>query len=123
MPTFNFTTTGGAHFTLHTSASAVTGEALTVRGSVVRGAVFKPSTAADRDALVNYLNGLDYEEHRFKVTFSFPATGTPVYRVEALQQDSGARLNLWVQHEAATLAQHIGVEVDAIKIEIEEVTP
>lgn len=122
MPDFTFTAAGGRPLTMATRDSGVLGGALEARSSFMVGTVFRPATASDRDALVAYLNALEYEPRHVEVVITYPSAGDVIYRIRAFRHESQPALERWIANEVREMARRLGLrDTSEIQVEVTEI--
>lgn len=123
MTTIKFVTTTGAKAQMQTFISERMGEGLRALDSFMIGTVFKPATAADRDALVQALQELDYTVNTIEVLLEHDGgVDQGIYRIRATMTVTGDQLDAWIKRERADMAKRLGLkDVSDIKISIKSI--
>lgn len=122
MANFNFVTAGGGKIKLAARDSIRLGDALEAKDAIFVGTIFKPADGAERDALVAWLQGLDYSAKTYQIDLEYQVPNEGLYRVSARRQDTQDELDTWVKEERKAMAKRLGLKDSAdITLTITEV--
>lgn len=107
---------------LETVDDEVLGPAFRIRTLVRPGAIFTPATAADRDALVAYLNGIDFTASRYNVVLEHTPSPDEIYRVRAIKEGTEDDVAKWADKELKAMAGRLKISPNEITLTIDKIT-